>query len=69
MRVKSPLVKEDAGLVKLRPMFWAASTTKMKDIRVEKISSVNLVRYLTKLEADVTELTNKIPEVQIPVQA
>ena len=54
--VKSPLVKDDAGFVKLRPMFCAASTTKINEIKVEKISSVNLVRYLTKLDADVTEL-------------
>ena len=49
-------MKDDAGFVKLRPMFCAASTTKIKEIKVEKISSVNLVRYLTKLDADVTEL-------------
>jgi len=51
-----PLVNDDAGLVKLRPMFCTASTTKINEMRVEKISSVNLVRYLTKLDADVTEL-------------
>lgn len=54
--VKSPLVKVDAGSVNERPIFCTASTTKMKDISVEKISSVNRVRYLTKLDADVTEL-------------
>ena len=60
INVKRPLVNEDAGFVKDFPMFWVASTTKIKDIRVEKISSVNLVRYLTKLEADVMELNQKI---------
>ena len=54
--VKSPLVKVDAGSVNERPIFCMASTTKMKDISVEKISSVNRVRYLTKFDADVTEL-------------
>ena len=54
--VKSPLVKVDAGSVNERPIFCTASTTKMKDISVEKISSVNRVRYLTKFDADVTEL-------------
>ncbi len=54
--VKRPLVNVDAGFVKERPMFCTASTTKIKEMRVEKISSVNRVRYFTKFEADVTEL-------------
>ena len=57
--VKRPLVNEDAGFVKDFPMFCAASTTKMKEIKVEKISSVKRVRYLTKFEADVIELEKK----------
>jgi hypothetical protein len=56
MTVRRPLVNEDAGLVKLRPMFCTASTTKMKEMSVEKISSVNRVRYLTEWDAEVTEL-------------
>ena len=58
--VKRPLVNEDAGFVNDFPMFCVASTTKIKDIRVEKISSVKRVRYLTKLEADVMELNQKV---------
>lgn len=54
--VKRPLVKEDAGFVKDFPMFCTASTTKINEINVEKISSVKRVRYLTKLDADVMEL-------------
>jgi hypothetical protein len=56
MRVNKPLVKEEAGLVKLLPIFCTASTTKMKEMRVLKISSVNLVKYLTRFDADVMEL-------------
>jgi len=63
MTVSRPLVKEDAGLVKLRPMFCTASTTKMKEMSVEKISSVNLVRYLTEWDAEVTELQIYINEI------
>jgi hypothetical protein len=46
-----------------------ASNTNMKEIRTLNISSVNRVRYLTLLEKLVVLETNKINEVQIPVQA
>ena len=58
MTVKRPLVKEDAGFVNDFPIFCAASTTNIKEIKVEKISSVKRVRYLTPLDADVIELQN-----------
>lgn len=61
--VSRPFAKEEAGLMKDFPMFWAASTTKMKEIKVEKISSVKRVRYLTKFEADVMELI--IPNISM----
>jgi hypothetical protein len=46
-----------------------ASTTKIALIKVEKISSVNLVKYLTRLDADVNEEMNSIAEVHNPVHA
>jgi hypothetical protein len=67
--VRSAFEKVDAADAKVPPMSETASTTKMPLIRTEKISSVKRVRYFTKLDADVTEETNKIREVQRPVQA
>ena len=65
--VSNALVKVESGEVKVPPISLAASTTKIVEIRTEKISSVNLVRYLTKFEAEVMELKNKIAAVHRPV--
>ena len=46
-----------------------ASMTKMTLMRTEKISSVNLVKNLTMLDAEVTDATKRSKEVQSPVQA
>lgn len=64
--VNKPLVKPEA---KDPEMSDSAEKTKMAEIRVEKISSVNLVKYLTRLLADVTELAKRIPDVHKPVHA
>ena len=68
-KVSNALVKVDAGDMNVPPMSDAASTTNMVEIRTEKISSVNLVRYLTKFDADVIDERNRIPDVHIPVHA
>jgi hypothetical protein len=67
--VSKAFVKVDAELENVRPMSETASTTKMALMSVENISSVNLVRYLTRLDAEVSEETNRIAEDQRPVQA
>lgn len=54
---------------KVRAISLHASNTNMKEMRTLNISSVNRVRYLTQLEKLVMLETNKINEVQIPVQA
>ena len=66
--VSKALVNVDAGDINVPPISEAASTTKIVDIRTAKISSVNRVRYLTKLDADVMEDRNKIADVHRPVQ-
>ena len=56
---RSPLVKLERGDVNVLAISDVASTTKIQLIRTEKISSVNRVKYLTKLDPDVMEETNK----------
>jgi hypothetical protein len=68
-KVSNAFTKVDAGDIKVPPMSDTASTTKMVEMSTEKISSVNRVRYLTKLDADVIDETRSIPDVQIPVHA
>lgn len=66
--VNNALVNVDIGEVNVLLTSDTASITKIAEINTEKISSVNLVRYLTKLDADVIDDRNKIPAVQKPVQ-
>lgn len=68
-KVKSALVKVEAGLVNVAVISDTASMTKMVEMRREKISSVNRVRYFTKFEADVKDEMSKIVEVHKPVHA
>ena len=68
-RVNRALVKVDAGEAKVLPTSETASTTKIVLIKTENISSVKRVKNLTRFEAEVTEETNKIKDVQSPVQA
>ena len=67
INVNIALANVDAGETNVPPTSLTASTTKIVEMRTEKISSVNRVKYLTKFEADVMELKNKIPAVQRPV--
>jgi len=69
VNVSRAFVNVDADDVKVLPMSETASTTKIQLMRTENISSVKRVRYLTKFEAEVTEETNKIRDVQSPVHA
>ena len=64
--VRSAVVK---GPEKLLNTPAVASTTKMTLIKVEKISSVKRVRYLTKLDADVTLDVKRMNDVHRPVHA
>jgi len=66
-RVRRALVNVETGLEKVPPTSETASTTKIVEIKTEKISSVNRVKYLTRLEADVMEERNKIAAVHNPV--
>lgn len=59
----------DKGPEKLAMTGDTASTTKMREINILKISSVKRVRYLTKLEAEVKLDAMRIPLVHKPVQA
>jgi hypothetical protein len=67
--VKSAFVKVETGELKVLATSETASTTKMALMSVAKISSVNLVKNLTKLEAEKTEATKRIPADHSPVQA
>jgi hypothetical protein len=67
--VSNAFVKVDADDENVLPISETASTTKIQLIKTEKISSVNRVRYFTKLEADVKEDTSKMRDVQSPVHA
>ena len=58
---KRPLVNVDRGDVNVPEISVL--------IKTENISSVNLVKYLTKLDPDDTDDTNKINDVHIPVHA
>ena len=66
---KRPLVNVDRGDVNVPEISVTASTTKIVLIKTENISSVNLVKYFTKLDPDDTDDTNKINDVHIPVHA
>ena len=68
-RVNNAFVKVDTGDTNVLPISDAASTTKMQLISTEKISSVNRVKYFTKLEPDVTADRNRIADVHNPVHA
>ena len=67
--VSKAFVNVDAGDINVPPISEAASTTNIVDMRTAKISSVNRVRYFTKLDADVIDDRNKIADVHRPVQA
>ena len=67
INVNIALVNVEIGDTNVPPTSLTASTTKIVEMRTEKISSVNRVRYFTKLEAEVMELKNNIPDVQRPV--
>ena len=66
---KHTLVKVEAGLEKVPATSEKASTTKIVLMRVEKISSVKRVRYLTRFDAEVMDDTKRMAAVQRPVQA
>lgn len=68
-KMKQTLVKVEAGLVKVPATSENASTTNMVLMSTENISSVNLVRYLTKLDPDVIAAMNRMAAVHRPVQA
>jgi len=56
------------GPAKEAPTFDTASTTKMTLIKVENISSVNRVKYLTRLDPDVRDAMSRMADVHNPVQ-
>jgi hypothetical protein len=62
-------VNVDSGDVNVPPTSLIASITKIVEIKTEKISSVNLVRYLTRFDADVMDERNRIALVHNPVHA
>lgn len=68
-KVRSALVSVEYGEMKVFLTSETASTTKITLISVENISSVNRVKNFTKLEPEVIDEMNNIPDVQIPVQA
>mmetsp|Transcript_6123 Transcript_6123/g.7119 ORF Transcript_6123/g.7119 Transcript_6123/m.7119 type:complete len:177 (+) Transcript_6123:776-1306(+) len=68
-RVRRAFVNVDAGDKKVPPTSLTASTTKIVEIKTEKISSVKRVRYFTRFDADVMEDANRIPDVHKPVHA
>jgi hypothetical protein len=55
--------------VKVRPTSETASITNIVLMRTENISSVNLVKYLTRFDADVIEQTRRMKDDQSPVHA
>ena len=67
--VKRALVKSDAGEAKVRATSDTASTTKMVEMRVLKISSVKRVKYRTKLLPEVTAKPSRMADVHNPVHA
>jgi hypothetical protein len=68
-KVNKALVKVEPGLVNVPAISETASTTNIVEMSTEKISSVNLVKYLTRFEAEVTDDKNRIADVHKPVHA
>ena len=68
-RLVPTLVKVDAGLENVPATSENASTIKIALMRVEKISSVNLVKYFTRFDPEVKAAVKRIPDVHRPVQA
>ncbi len=68
VKVNKAFAKLEDGLENVALTSETASTMKIALIRTEKISSVNRVKYLTRLDADVIEEIKRIAAVQSPVQ-
>jgi hypothetical protein len=68
-KVSRALVNVDAGDVNVLAASETASTIKMTLINVEKISSVNRVKYLTQFDPDVMAEIKSMPEAHSPVHA